>query len=48
MNENCNADFGEIVVLDNLAGFRVHHKGKYNTPERYNFGDIFNYDADLI
>lgn len=48
VNEHCNADFEEIVVLDNLAGFRVHSgKGKYNTPERYNYGDIFNYDADL-
>lgn len=48
VNENCNADFEEIVVLDNLAGFRVHsNSGKYNTPERYNYGDLFNYDADL-
>ncbi|MBD5534534.1 MAG: hypothetical protein HDQ99_02520 [Lachnospiraceae bacterium] len=48
VNENCNADFDEIVVLDNLAGFRVHNdSGKYNTSERYNYGDVFNYDADL-
>ena len=48
VNENCNADFDEIVILDDLAGFRVHSgKGKYNTPERYNYGDMFNYDADL-
>lgn len=48
VNENCNADFDEIVVLDNLAGFRVHSgKGRHNTPERYNFGDVFEYDADL-
>lgn len=48
VNENCNAEFDEIVILDDLAGFRVHSgKGKYNTPERYNFGDVFEYDADL-
>lgn len=48
VNENCNADFEEIVVLDDLAGFRVYSgSGKYNTSERYNFGDVFNYDADL-
>ena len=48
VNQYCNADFDEIVVLDNLAGYRVHRdSGKYNTPERYNFGDVFNYDADL-
>ena len=48
MNEHCNADFDEIVVLDTLAGYRVHRdSGNYNTPERYNFGNVFNYDAEL-
>lgn len=48
VNQYCNADFDEIVVLDNLAGYRVHRdSGKYNTPERYNFGDVFIYDAEL-
>ena len=48
VNEHCNADFDEIVILDDLAGFRVHSgKGKYNTPKRYNYGDMFNYDAEL-
>lgn len=48
VNENCNADFEEVVILDSLAGFRVHSdNGKYNTPERYNFGDCFEYDAEL-
>lgn len=47
VNENCNADFDEIVVLDDLAGFRVHAEGKRNTPESYNYGDLFNYDAEL-
>lgn len=48
VNKHCNADFDEIVVLDSLAGYRVHRdSGKYNTPERYNFGDVFNYDVEL-
>lgn len=35
-------------MLDNFAGFRVFSdKGRHNTPERYNFGDVFEYDADL-
>lgn len=47
VNKYCNADFDEIVVLDNLAGYRVHSdSGKDNTPERYNFGDV-NYDTEL-
>lgn len=50
VNKNCNADFEEIVVLDNLAGFRVFsdkpRKG-YGTSEQYNFGDVFNYDAEM-
>lgn len=48
INENCNASFDKIVVLDNLAGFRVHNgSGKHNTSERYNFGDTFVYDEEL-
>lgn len=47
VNENCNADFEEVVILDDLAGYRVHADGKRNTPEAYNYGDLFNYDAEL-
>lgn len=48
MNKYCNADFDEIVVLDNLAGYRVFVDiNKCNTSEGYNFGDIFRYDVDL-
>ena len=48
VNKHCNADFDEIIVLDNLAGYRVFtDSGRHNTSERYNFGDVFNYDADL-
>lgn len=48
VNKNCNADFDEIVVLDDLAGYRVHaNSGKHNTSERYNFGDTFVYDEEL-
>lgn len=48
INKNCNADFDEIVVLDNLAGYRVYaNSGKRNTSECYNFGDTFVYDEEL-
>lgn len=48
INENCNASFDEIVVLDNLAGYRVFNdNGKKNTLEMYNYGDTFAYDAEL-
>ena len=48
VNKYCNADFDEIVVLDSLAGYRVFtDKGRHNTPERYNFGDCFEYDEEL-
>lgn len=48
VNQYCNADFDEIVVLDNLAGYRVFaDTNKCNTSEGYNFGDVFNYDEDL-
>ena len=48
INENCNASFDEIVVLDNLAGYRVFDgNGKSNTPEAYNYGDTFAYDKEL-
>lgn len=48
VNEHCNADFDEIVVLDNLAGYRVFaDANKCNTSKGYNFGDVFNYDAEL-
>lgn len=48
INKNCNASFDEIAVLDNLAGYRVFNdNGKSNTPEAYNYGDTFAYDAEL-
>ena len=48
INENCNASFDEIVVLDNLAGYKVFNdNGRNNTPEAYNYGDIFAYDEEL-
>ena len=50
INEHCNADFDEIVVLDNLAGYRVfadYTKDTFNTPLMYNYGDTFEYDAEL-
>lgn len=47
VNEYCNADFDEIVILDDLAGYRVFADGKRDTPEMYNFGDVFQYDEEL-
>jgi len=51
VNKYCNADFDEIVVLDNLAGYRVfadiENPKKRNTFAMYNFSDVFNYDAEL-
>lgn len=50
VNEHCNADFDEIVVLDNLAEYRVfadYTKNTVNTPLMYNYGDTFEYDAEL-
>lgn len=51
VNKYCNADFDEIVVLDDLAGYRVFadvkDTKKMNTFAMYNFGDVFNYDAEL-
>ncbi len=51
VNEHCNADFDEIVVLDNLAGYRIftdiENPKKRNTLAMYNFGDVFNYDMEL-
>lgn len=47
VNEYCNADFDEIVILDNLAGYSVFADGKRDTPEMYNFGDVFQYDEEL-
>lgn len=48
INANCNASFDEIVVLNDLAGYRVFNtSGKHNTPEAYNYGDTFIYNAEL-
>lgn len=51
VNEHCNADFDEIAVLDDLAGYRVftdiENPKKRDTFAMYNFCDEFNYDVDL-
>lgn len=48
INVYCNASFDEIVVLDNLAGYRVFNdSGRKNTTAMYNYGDIFAYDKEL-
>lgn len=47
VNKYCNADFDEIVILDDLAGFRVFSDGKRDTFAGYNYGDEFNYNKEL-
>lgn len=48
VNAHCNTDFDEIVVLDDLAGYRVFaDTNKRITSKGYNFGDVFDYDMDL-
>lgn len=47
VNENCNTDFDEVVILDSLAGFRVFTGAHTETSQDYNFGDCFEYDAEL-
>ena len=47
VNENCNVDFDEVVILDSLAGFRVFTGTHTETLQDYNFGDCFEYDAEL-
>ena len=47
VNTYCNADFDEVVILDDLAGFRVFADGKRNTFAAYNYGDEFEYNAEL-
>ena len=47
VNKYCNADFDEIVILDDLAGFRVFSDGKRGTFAGYNYGDEFNYNKEL-
>lgn len=48
INENCNVSFDEIVVLDDLAGYKVFNdNGKHNTLDGYNFGDTFIYNEEL-
>ena len=37
-----NCSFDQVVVLPDLAGYRVHGANR-----GYNFGDVFLYDADL-
>lgn len=48
VNTYCNADFEEVVVLHNLAGYRVFSDcQKKGTSAAYRYGDEFPYDAEL-
>lgn len=49
VNQYCNCSFDAVVILDNLAGYRVFtskpRKG-WGTSEEFNFGDCFDYDEE--
>lgn len=48
VNTQLNCSFDNVVILDDLAGYRVFSDCKRKgTSEKYNFGDCFNYDEDL-
>lgn len=50
INKYFNCSFDNVVVLDNLAGFRVFADVKregWGTSAMYNFGDCFDYDEEL-
>lgn len=47
INKHFKSNFDEVVVLDNLAGYRVFTGINNNTSKQYNFGDCFNYDEEL-
>lgn len=50
VNAQFNCSFDNVVILDDLAGYRVFTNNKkigWGTSARYNFGDQFVYDEDL-
>lgn len=47
VNEQCGCSFDEVVILNGLSGYRVFSDKGRNTIESYNYGDEFEYDAEL-
>lgn len=50
VNTQFNCSFDNVVILDNMAGYRVFTGSKkigWGTPAMYNFGDCFDYNEDL-
>lgn len=47
INKHFKSNFDEVVVLDDLAGYRVFTGINSNTSKKYNFGDCFDYDEEL-
>lgn len=50
VNRYFNTSFDEVVILDDLAGYRVfadYAQEDCETSKEYNFGDCFDYDAEL-
>lgn len=49
VNSNCNCSFETVIVLPDLAGYRVHSdSGKHNTPERYKLMEDYEHEPQLI
>lgn len=46
INKNLNCSFDEIVILNELTGYRVFTGVKYGTFDAYNYGDEFIYDEE--
>lgn len=45
INEELNCSFDEVVILNDLTGYRVFNdNGKHDTFSYYNYGDEFQYD----
>lgn len=50
VNKHFDSSFDEVVILNDLAGYRVFADRKrigYKKSDQYNFGDCFEYDAEL-
>jgi hypothetical protein len=42
VNDKLNCSFDEVVILNDLAGYRV-----FADNDNYNYGDVFDYDPEL-
>lgn len=47
VNETCNCSFDEVKTLNDLGGYRVFNEKHTRDYKGYNYGDEFNYNAEL-